>query len=441
VSPGGAEILSAEAVLALAPDASSAKAAQGLVAPAQWPTLGADARAAWGECQGSGAKPYQTQVDLSGPTFRCSCPSRKFPCKHGLALLLLRARMPEKFGNAAPAWVEEWLASRGERAHKQQAKRDAPPAPANPQAAARSEAQRWQRIDGAAQELSRWLADRIDRGLGHAEPKDIWLTMAARLIDMQAPGLSMRLREATAWLGDAAHAERLLQSLGLLQLACDAIARRSALPADAQADLRALVGWAFDKADVLGASPAVADRWLVLGQAIDEREGKLVERRVWLHGERSGRRALLLDHAHGARHFDAHWLDACAYEIALHFFPGAAAQRALAASSAAPQAAPPWPATDVHSEWQRIAQAIARCPWTPLQPLLWPRALPRIDGSALWLEAEGQRLPLSLAEDDGWTLLAASAGHPIDVMGEWDGHRLRPLAARGPEGPWQPAST
>jgi uncharacterized Zn finger protein len=25
-------------------------------------------------------------VDLSGPAFRCTCPSRKFPCKHGLAL-------------------------------------------------------------------------------------------------------------------------------------------------------------------------------------------------------------------------------------------------------------------------------------------------------------------------------------------------------------------
>ena len=43
-----------------------------------------------GECKGSGKTPYNTSVDFSdpsGPVFRCSCPSRQFPCKHGLALL------------------------------------------------------------------------------------------------------------------------------------------------------------------------------------------------------------------------------------------------------------------------------------------------------------------------------------------------------------------
>ncbi len=29
-----------------------------------------------GLCQGSGKNPYQTQIDLIGPAFRCSCPSR-----------------------------------------------------------------------------------------------------------------------------------------------------------------------------------------------------------------------------------------------------------------------------------------------------------------------------------------------------------------------------
>ena len=76
---------SAESVLALAPDAASAKAANGLTKPGQWPLLGANAAALWGKCQGSST--YQTQVDLAGPSFRCSCPSRQFPCKHGLALL------------------------------------------------------------------------------------------------------------------------------------------------------------------------------------------------------------------------------------------------------------------------------------------------------------------------------------------------------------------
>ncbi len=43
-------MLTAESVLALAPDDSSAKAARALVAPAKWPLLGADDAAVWGEC-------------------------------------------------------------------------------------------------------------------------------------------------------------------------------------------------------------------------------------------------------------------------------------------------------------------------------------------------------------------------------------------------------
>jgi hypothetical protein len=90
-------MLTADQVLALAPDDSSAKAAKGLLAPAKWPTLGRDEAALWGECQGSGSKPYQVIIDVSGPSFKCTCPSRKFPCKHGLALYLLLGQKESSF--------------------------------------------------------------------------------------------------------------------------------------------------------------------------------------------------------------------------------------------------------------------------------------------------------------------------------------------------------
>ena len=43
----------------------------------------------FGECKGSGKNPYYTSADFSGdsPVFRCSCPSRQFPCKHSLAIM------------------------------------------------------------------------------------------------------------------------------------------------------------------------------------------------------------------------------------------------------------------------------------------------------------------------------------------------------------------
>ncbi len=43
-----------------------------------------------GECAGSGKSNYITTadfIDAKAPVFRCSCPSRQFPCKHSLALL------------------------------------------------------------------------------------------------------------------------------------------------------------------------------------------------------------------------------------------------------------------------------------------------------------------------------------------------------------------
>lgn len=43
-----------------------------------------------GECKGSGKNPYITSadyVDQAKPVFRCSCPSRQFPCKHSLGLM------------------------------------------------------------------------------------------------------------------------------------------------------------------------------------------------------------------------------------------------------------------------------------------------------------------------------------------------------------------
>ena len=112
-----------EQIMALAPDAASAKAGQGLATARKWLALGADEQAAWGLCQGSGKDPYQAQIDLSEPAFRCSCPSRKFPCKHGLGLFLLLASSAAAFKEKKPPdWVVEWMASRAKRAEQRSEK-------------------------------------------------------------------------------------------------------------------------------------------------------------------------------------------------------------------------------------------------------------------------------------------------------------------------------
>ncbi|HVF49355.1 MAG TPA: SWIM zinc finger family protein [Pyrinomonadaceae bacterium] len=110
-----------EQIIALAPDASSAKAGRALADAAEWTMLGrsSDGRAVWGACAGSGREPYRTEIDTDEPAFRCTCPSRKFPCKHALGLLLLLAARDSLFTETtAPAHVAEWLMKRDEQAQE-----------------------------------------------------------------------------------------------------------------------------------------------------------------------------------------------------------------------------------------------------------------------------------------------------------------------------------
>src|ERR1700691_4430092 len=109
---------SADTVLDLASDESSRRSATGLGRPAPWSGLGVAGDVLWGLCAGSGKNPYQTIVDLSGPAYKCSCPSRKYPCKHALGLLLNWANgsVPEE--SAAADFARAWLADRRARAEK-----------------------------------------------------------------------------------------------------------------------------------------------------------------------------------------------------------------------------------------------------------------------------------------------------------------------------------
>ena len=71
---------STEQVTALAPDKQVATAGLKLASPTKWSDTGVHEALVWGSASGSGKKPYRVCVDLSGPAFKCSCPSRKFPC-------------------------------------------------------------------------------------------------------------------------------------------------------------------------------------------------------------------------------------------------------------------------------------------------------------------------------------------------------------------------
>jgi uncharacterized Zn finger protein len=118
-------------------DAGTWQRGQPLAQPAKWANVGRTDATAWGECAGSGAKPYLTGIDLRESAFKCSCPSRVFPCEHRVGLLLL-ARQPALFaGPAVPAWLDEWLVKRQQTQEKKgdKALAGAPVSPASRNAA------------------------------------------------------------------------------------------------------------------------------------------------------------------------------------------------------------------------------------------------------------------------------------------------------------------
>ncbi|MGW4704593.1 SWIM zinc finger family protein, partial [Streptomyces sp. NPDC004285] len=106
-----------EQVLALAPDDASRRAGSKLGTAGPWSETGCGDGAVWGLCKGSGSTPYRTVVDTTGPAYSCGCPSRKFPCKHALGLLLLRAADGIAAEDSpAPDWAARWLTERRGRA-------------------------------------------------------------------------------------------------------------------------------------------------------------------------------------------------------------------------------------------------------------------------------------------------------------------------------------
>lgn len=438
--------LSVEQVLALSPDEASTKAARGLLAPSKWPLLGAHDAAVWGECQGSGSKPYQTQVDVSGAalSFRCSCPSRKFPCKHGLALLLLQAQDASRFSAAEPPWVTQWLAARKERAEKQEAKAATPPPPVDPAASAKREAQRWARMAQGAQELALWLDDLSRKGLatltGAAD--ESWSKMAARMVDAQAPGLGQRLTQAAAVVGRGADwPARLLVHLGGLQLLVDAVAQAPRLPEALRADLRQALGWPIERDAVLASGARVRDTWQVLAQVQLEREARLHERRVWLQGRNSQRMALLLDFAYAGKAFEHSWSIGTEVVATLAFYPGADPLRAILVETVETMdTAPAAPASGAALDpWQVLAARMAANPWAMgwplcLEPVVLQYGAGQPGAAQPWFlrwqdKAQDKAIALCMDSDDAWRLLALSGGMPLRVFGEWDGECLRPLTA------------
>jgi hypothetical protein len=436
-------ILDANQILALAPDAASAKAGSQLAMPRNWSNLGRNDAALWGECQGSGKNPYRTQIDLGEPAFKCSCPSRKFPCKHGLGLYLLLDADPSLFNcGDAPGWVRDWLQSRQDRQEKKAEKAVAKPEP-SPEASAASlvqarkrEEKREEKVDAGLRELQTWLHDLAREGLASVRSRGqgFWDAIAARMVDAQAAPLARRLRRAGGMLYQSSlpNAEQLAgHELAALYLLCEAWQRRDKLPPALQADVRTLLGWTVSQEDVLRETP-VTDRWRVLSQTVSEDE-RLRVRSNWLRGKATGRWALVLQYAVGTQGFEQALNPGAEFDGALHFYPGAFPLRALVGQQSDVRAlsGSSLAGSGIDTLLDDYAHALAVQPFLDRFPALLAGLVPDAangSGHASLRDAQGRRIDLHPSFRHAAYLQALSGGHPFTLFGEWDGRALLPLS-------------
>ena len=413
----------------LAPDDASLAAARRLARPGPWSDTGSTETLVWGKCQGSGRTPYQVSVDLAGPAFRCSCPSRKFPCKHGLALLLLWVDGSGSVADVeeAAGFAQEWAAERAARGAAREAGAQARAGKVpDPDAQARRLEDRLTLMTAGMEEFARWLGDLVRGGTATArrQPQAWWETTAARLVDAQLPGIADDVRSVgseVAWRAD--WSERLLLALGRWWTATRAWAGRDALDPDELGDLRAYLGWSMPT-DTVRAGDALPDRWTVLGAHRTE-DGRLQQQRTWLRGAASGETVVVLDFAAGTQALPLARLAGSVLDATVARYPGRGVRRALFVDEPAPVATEGTlpDGTDVEGAHAWAAQVWAANPWTRRVPV--GLAAVRV-GVEQAVDPVGAGVRLT-TDADVWALLARTGGRPTDVFGELDHGRFRPL--------------
>lgn len=462
--------LSLQKIEQLAPDQSSLAAAKKLLKPSQWPTLQDNGEGLiWGECQGSGSTPYRVAVTEADAGYKCTCPSRKFPCKHSLALMWMRADKLAPFApGTPPQWVDDWLGRRRGPTPGAAAPKPAQPAAARPSIAAvaeeeasvpdaetearaeaqraRSRAQRESLIAGSIGAMEQWIADQLERGLAGFDQRAAQdcATLAKRLVDGKAGGLANRISALPAALFRVPEDERpqiAARALASAYLIGQAYTRQDSLPELLRADVRQAVGWNVTREALIEDAGLlrVDGRWRVLAARDEVQPDRLRRIETWLQTDAAGGHcAVLIDYipvsggATGNMYLPGEVLDAT-----LVFYPSPVPLRAQIIAHRGTQAAAGDWAGSVMGLPEAIAAwrtALARKPWLDAYPLAVAGVQVRVAGARLHACSGDVALPLAAASHDA-ALPLASVGE-ISLFGLWDGREWTPLLAQTAIGEW-----
>ena len=317
--------ISLDTIQQLAPDQPSLNAAKKLLQPAKWPLRGkaAAVNSIWGQCQGSGSKPYYIMADVVEHGYKCTCPSRKFPCKHVLALMWQFSEGASDFNESEPPeWVHDWLgrkrkATNNSSDEKSAVKKDiinaqeeikkvlspeekAKKEAANIKRAAQNKAKTTASINAGLQEFQQWVDDQLRTGIASfiKHINERCRGIAARLVDAKAAALASRLDEFPAKLMALPTDQQpamVFKELGQLLLLCEAW-----LTNNEDLDAHRAIVTTENREHLLANKQAlsVTANWQSIGEKIFTRRDGLISHATWLLNidDENARFALLLDH-------------------------------------------------------------------------------------------------------------------------------------------------
>lgn len=412
-----------ERLLQLAPDGGTLEQARKLFFAKRWLLLEGNGEYLWGVYETAYGHRHEAVVRLEPPLLRCSCNSRRRPCKHALAMILLFLNRNEvwKVKEELPDWALELIGK--------QAVATKPAKSALPDQ--QKQAQRVALMDGGVAELDKWLRTLARVGLAQMiQAPEEWENLAARMVDCKLGSIARRIRQCRQWLQQEDWAEAVTAELGLLYLFVLAWQRKENLEPDQKRELLQVAGWNIRK-DQLPATNALEDCWLVLGVSTGEEE-KLKFRRTWLRGEKSGRYALLLDFAFGNRGFEDHWVTGSVLRGRLLFYPGQPALRAVFQQYQVSRE--PYEAVEAYSDFEKVQQDytghLGQSPWLMVLPALVDQVVPvyEKEREQFYLIDSKKQCLIMASTDASWKLLAISSGQPMSCFGEYDGRLFQPIS-------------
>ncbi|MDI9859060.1 SWIM zinc finger family protein [Flectobacillus roseus] len=428
--------LTDEQVVQLAPDASSLKAGRDLSQERKWLNFQSNERVLWGELQGSGKNPYQTQVDLNNTAFKCSCPSRKFPCKHGLGLLFLVAQKEGQIPSTIeePLWVSDWMNKRSAKTHKVEEPTEAispetiaAQAEKQAQAKAKRQEERYLKVQNGIAELELWLKDLVQAGLLTIPQKGIpyFERMAARLVDSQATGLAGLVKSFNKldFVKNDDWQKKALEIISKIYLLIESFNRLDQLPPLVQEEVKARIGWNIQTKDLLDREDidTIKDHWLVLGRQTTIEEG-LTMQKNWLWGLKSQKKALVLNFSFGGMAIETPILPGTIAHANLAFYPSHTPLRAtvkdyISTVDYLPEAisgSNSW--DDVHT---KAVDILAQNPWIDTVPMLIEQVRVVFHQGKYYLQDANETIVMidaAVNQEQIWKLLAITGGNAVSLM-------------------------